>query len=395
MRESVRLGRIAGVRIGLNLSVLVIVVVVAASLAIGRFPSAFPGRSGAAYATASVIAAVLFLASLLAHELAHAVVAKRNGIGVESITLWLFGGVAQLESEPRSPGADFRVAVVGPLTSLVVGVVFGGVALALTAGGSMGLAAGVFAYLAGVNVVLAVFNLFPAAPLDGGRVLRAGLWAWRHDRLRAAVIAARAGRVFGFVLVGLGILQTGAGLGFGGLWLVLIGLFLVNAATAEEQASRLSQATHGMRVRDVMTARPVTAEPDQTLIQFVTETVWTHRHSTYPLIDSDGRLTGLATLNRVRDAPDERRHELTLADIACRADDVPTAHPDEPLDELLPRMAGCSDGRAVVVDDSHRVIGIVSPSDVVRSVHLSGLRGWGPYGDLRGADLAAIIRPRS
>jgi CBS domain-containing protein len=174
---------------------------------------------------------------------------------------------------------------------------------------------------------------------------------------------------------------------------VLIGLFLVNAATAEEQASRLSQATHGMRVREVMTAGPVTAEPDQTLIQFVTETVWAHRHSTYPLVDSEGRLTGLATLNRVQDVPDERRHELTLADIACRADEVPTAGPDESLDELLPRMAGCSEGHAVVVDDADRVIGIVSPTDVSRSIQLSGFRG--PYGDLRGADLAAIIRPRA
>lgn len=379
MRESVRLGTIAGVRIGLHLSVLVIVVVVAASLAIGRFPSAYPDRSVAAYVTASVAAAALFLASLLAHELAHAVVAKRNGIGVKGITLWLFGGVAELESEPRSPGADFRVAAVGPLTSLVVGVLFGGVALAMIAGGPMGLAAGVFAYLAGVNVVLAVFNMFPAAPLDGGRVLRAALWAWRHDRLRAAVIAAQAGRVFGLVLIGVGILQTGAGLGFGGLWLVLIGLFLVNAATAEEQASLLSQATHGMRVRDVMTARPVTAEPDQTLNHFVTETVWTHRHSTYPLVDPEGRLTGLATLNRVRDAPDERRNELTLADVACRGDEVPTARPDERLDELLPRMAGCADGRAVVVDAFNRVVGIVSPSDLSRAVQLRGFRGWGPY----------------
>jgi len=395
MRESVRLGTIAGVRIGLNFSVLVIVVILTVGLAIGRFPAAFPGRSVAAYITASVVAAVLFLASLLAHELAHAVVAKRNGIGVEGIVLWLFGGVAQLESEPRSPGADFRVAVVGPLTSLAVGAVFGGVAAAMTAGGPMGLGAGVFVYLAVVNVLLAVFNLFPAAPLDGGRVLRAALWAWRHDRLQAAVIAARAGRVFGYVLIILGIVQTGAGLGFGGLWLVLIGLFLVNAATAEEQTSRLSQAMHGMLVREVMTARPVTADPDQTLLRFVTETVWTDRHSTYPLVDSDGRLTGLATLNRIRSAPDERRNELTLADVACRPDEVPTGRPDEPLVELLPRMTGCSDGRAVIVDDDNRVVGIVSPTDVSRAIQLSGFRGWKPYDGLRGADIAAIIRPRS
>lgn len=390
MRASVRLGRIAGIRVGLNFSVLVIVVIITVALAVGQFPAVFPGRSVALYVVSALGAAVLFLASLLAHEMAHAVVARRNGIEVEGIVLWLFGGVAELKTEARSPGADFRVAVVGPLMSMALALLFGGVATALAAGGTMSLAAGVFAYLAVANALLAVFNLFPAAPLDGGRILRAALWAWRHDRSRASFIAARAGRAFGYLLVVLGMVQVVSGWGYGGLWLALIGLFVVNAAAAEEQGSRLSKALEGIRVGEVMTANPITADGHQPLNQFVTETVWSQRHSTYPLVDREGRLTGLATLDGIRDAPDERRGQLRLADVARSPDEVPTSTPDEPLTELLPRMAGTSDGRVVVVDGQRRVVGIVSPSDVNRAQELRKLRHWGRYDGLRGLS----ARPR-
>jgi len=354
--------------VGLNISVLVILLILVVGLAAGRFPAEFPGYSVTWYVIASLVAAVLFFASLLAHELAHAVVAQRNGVPVEGIVLWLFGGVAQLKAEPRTPGADFRVAAVGPLTSVVAAAVFAGVGGLLMVFGAPGLAAGVFGYLAFVNVLLAVFNLVPAAPLDGGRVLRAILWWARHDRARAAVTAARAGRVFGFVLVALGVVQIVAGYGLGGVWLVLIGLFLVNAATAEEQQARLSASLHGIRVRDVMSPNPVMGDPNETIDHFITYTVWANRHTTYPLVDAFGRLTGLVTLNRIRETPPDRRSELTLAAVACRPDELPIATPDEYLVHVVPRMAGCSDGRAVVVDDGQRVIGIVSPSDVSRAL---------------------------
>jgi Zn-dependent protease len=185
MRSSVPLGRIAGVRFDVNLSVLVFVAILIVELAYGRFPLVLPGRSTGAYLVAAAIATVLFLASVLAHELAHAVLARRNGIRVESITLWLLGGVAQLKGEPRSPDADLRIAAAGPLTSLALGVVFGAGASGLLLAGAHGLPVAVFAYLAGVNVILAIFNLVPAAPLDGGRVLRAVLWLIWRDRPRA------------------------------------------------------------------------------------------------------------------------------------------------------------------------------------------------------------------
>jgi len=396
MRESLRLGRIAGIPVGLNLSVFVIVAILVFGLAAGRFPEVFPGRSFGLYLAAAVVAAVLFFVSLLAHELAHAIVAQRNGIEVDGITLWLFGGVARLRSEPQSPGADFRIAVVGPLTSLALAVVFGAIAMAIQLAGGTGLPVGVFAYLSGVNVVLAVFNLIPAAPLDGGRLLRAALWHWRHDRLAAAVTAARAGQVFGYLLVALGILQVASGRGFDGLWLVLIGLFLVNAASAEEQHSRLSASLHGMRVRDVMTPHPITAGPTETLDRFIAETALTRRFSAYPLVDRDGRLIGMTTLNRIRGVPPERRGRTRLLDIACVDDELPVASPDEPLVTLLTRMTDCADGRAVVLDDARRVVGIVSPSDISRAILQRDLTPFDPYQGPRGADIATWTgEPRS
>ncbi|MFG1696046.1 site-2 protease family protein [Nonomuraea sp. NPDC049309] len=387
MRSSIPLGRIAGVQVGLNISVLVIVVILVAGLAFGRFPAFFPGRSPAVYLLAGLVAAVLFLASLLAHELAHAVTARRHGIDVAQITLWLLGGVAELRGEPRTPGADLKIAVVGPLTSLVVGVVSGAIALFADAALGTPLLAGIFWYLAAVNILLAIFNLIPAAPLDGGRVLRAALWARWGDRTRAAVAAARAGRGFGYLLIALGFVQVLTGLGFQGLWLVLIGLFLVNAATAEEQQTQLGHALYGMRVAEVMSGDPITAHPDETVAGLIDRVVLRHRLSTYPLVDGHGVFTGLVTLNRIREVLPQDRAVTRLSDIACPADQVPTARPDEPLTDLLQHMGGSADGRAVVLDPAGRLIGLITPSDVSRVVATAGLRATDPLGP-RGADVA-------
>jgi Zn-dependent protease len=387
MRETLSLGRIAGIRVGLNWSVLFIVVLLVVGLASAQLPDEYPDRSPVEYVFAALVAAVLFLGSLLAHELAHAVVARRNGVEVDSIVLWLLGGVAQLRSEPSTPGADFRIAVVGPLTSLVLAVGFGAVGMVASLLGAEGLPIGVLAYVAGTNLLLAIFNLLPAAPLDGGRVLRAALWRWRGDREQASVAAARAGQVFGFVLIGLGVLQVLAAGGIGGLWLALIGWFLVNAATAEEQQARLSSRLSGVRVRDVMSGPPVVADGSLPLNEFIDRLAMTHRFSSYPLVDPGGRLTGLVTLNRVRAVPPGRRASTLLRDIACPPEEVPTARPDEALLTLLPRMRGCSDGRAVVLDESGRVVGLVSATDISRVMQLADLQSLDAYPPPRGADL--------
>ena len=388
MRASINLGRIGGVPVGLNLSVVVIVAILVIGLGFGRFPIEYPGLPLAVYLLAAAVTALLFLASLLAHELAHALVARHYGIGVSGITLWLLGGVAQLTGEARTPRADLRIAAVGPATSLAAAAVFGLVAWLLAAAGAAPLLVGVFAYLGIVNVLLALFNLIPAAPLDGGRVLRAVLWARWGDRVRAAITAANAGRTFGYALIVLGFLLVFTGPGFQGLWLALIGWFLVNAASAEEQQARLGAALHGIRVGDVMSRSPVTAAPGETVAGLIDQVVMRERLSTYPLVDEFGAFRGLVTLNRIRQVPTELRPLPLLADIACPPADVPAAHPDDGLVDLMQQMSGHPDGRAVVFDDEGRLIGLVTPSDITRALQTADLRA--PYTAPHGADLTVL-----
>ena len=378
MNDTFRLGRIAGIRVGVNISVVFILALIAGGLALGRFPLLLPGRSTAAYVLAGLVAAGAFLASLLAHEIAHAVVARRNGVEVEGITLWLLGGVARLKGDAPSPGADFRIAGVGPLTSLVLAVAFGVLAVLFAVAGGGGLPFAVLQYLAVINLSLAVFNLIPAAPLDGGRLLRSLLWRRSGDASRAAATAARVGRYFGFGLIAYGIFSLVSGSGLGGLWLALIGLFIVNAATAEEQHAQMSGRLGDLRVGAVMSGPARTADPDQTVDRFLHDVVLVQRFSTYPLVDADGRLVGLVTLNRLRGvAPHDRAH-TRLREVACPVPEIPVASPDERLTAVLPRLAGCTDGRAVVLEGG-RVVGVLSPSDIARTLQLADLAAFDPY----------------
>lgn len=240
-QDEIALGKISGFAVSVNWSVLLIGWLLTWSLATGGLPHGAPGHPSAAYWLAAAMAAVVFFASLLAHELAHAAAARRHGIGVEGITLWLFGGVARLDREPLTPGADLRVAAAGPLASLGLAAVFGTGSLIVDAMPVPHLVASVTGWLAGVNLMLGAFNLIPGAPLDGGRVLRAGLWRRWGDRRRAAVAAVRVGVVGGYGLVGLGLAQFLVAGGVGGLWFVFVGWFIVSAARAEGE---LEEARH-------------------------------------------------------------------------------------------------------------------------------------------------------
>ncbi|MEU0150411.1 site-2 protease family protein [Micromonospora fulviviridis] len=372
MRASFRLGRIAGVPVGVNWSVLVIFLLIAWALSASQFPRAYPGHSVVAYVAAGLAAAVVFFLGLLAHEVAHAVVAKRNGIEVEGITLWLFGGVSELKGEARDPGAELRIAGVGPLVSLIIGLFFGAIAALLALAGVHGLLLGSLSWLAGINVLLAVFNVLPAAPLDGGRLLRAAVWKATGDRTRASVVAARAGWVLGALLIGLGLWQFLAGSGVGGLWLALIGWFLIGAAGMEERQARMGSALRGIRVAEVMTPQPQTASGEMTVADFVDHYLFAYRHSALPLTE-EGRPVGLVTLDRVRGIAPDRRAATTLAEVSCRAEELVLANPDEQLTDLLPRLSQCADGRALVVADQ-RLVGIVSPSDISRAVQRGSMR---------------------
>jgi Zn-dependent protease/CBS domain-containing protein len=367
MGGSVRIGRIGGVPVLVHWSVVVITALIAWGLATEALPALDPDRPTWAYVLTGLVAAVVFLLALLAHEASHAVVAQRAGVPVESITLWLFGGIARLQGEAQDPGTELRIAGVGPLVSLLLGGVFYGLTVALAAAGAPDLVVGGVGWLAVINVLLAVFNSLPGAPLDGGRLLRAALWKWRGDRTWAAITAARVGRGLGALLIALGLVQFFLSANASGLWLALIGWFIIGAAVAEEQHTRLDSALSGVRVAQVMTPAPDTVPAELTVSELIDRYLFAQRHSSFPLVDPDGRPVGLVTLARVKQVPADRRARTRLPEIAYRLDELPTAAPDDLLTALLPRLTRVADGRALVLDGG-RLVGIVTPTDITRAL---------------------------
>ncbi|WP_374985342.1 site-2 protease family protein [Streptomyces fradiae] len=392
MRATVVLGRIAGIRVGVHWSVLLIFGVIVLGLAQGRLPQAHPGEGWPVYWSIGLLTAVVFFVSLLAHELAHAIVARRNGVEVDDIVLWLLGGAARLKAEAPSPAAELRIAGVGPLVSLVLGGVFALAAWALDAVSAAGPVVEAAVWLAVINILLAAFNVIPAAPLDGGRLLRAFLWWRTGDRLRATAGATTAGRVFGWLLVAFGLLLFMRGDVFGGLWLAMIGWFLAATATAEGQQAQLRAVLAGVPVRDVMTPDPVTVPAGLTVARFLGDPRYRYRHSAFPVtgeaggMDAGGglgvgegaggrpgvgdgalALVGLMTLDLARAVGEERRPAVTVGQAMLPLERVEVVDADTPLAEVLPRVEPGAEHRLLVLDGG-RLAGIVSASDVSRAV---------------------------
>lgn len=376
MQETFRLGRIAGIHVGVNWSLLVVALLLATGLSSGRFPVEAEGYPDGAYLLAGAVTAVVFLGGVLAHELAHAVMARREGLEVDGITLWLLGGVTRIGGEAETPGAEVRVAGAGPAVSLALGAAFAvvGVLLGLVDGPDLLVA--VVSWLAAINVVLAVFNVLPGAPLDGGRLLHAFLW-WRHgDRLRATEGASRAGQVLGVGLIVLGFVQFAFGTAFGGgLWLSLVGWFLVTSARVEEGHARARHALSGLVAGDVMTGEPETVPGWVTVHALVEDHLPGRRHSAYPVERWDGGVAGLVTLSALRRVPAGERAAVRVEDVACPLEEVPVVAPDEEAVKVLGRLATappCAEGRALVLDGD-RLLGIISPADVTRAIERAEL----------------------
>jgi Zn-dependent protease/CBS domain-containing protein len=363
---SIPLGRIAGFPVSANWSVLVILWLFTWSLA-STLPGTVPGYSTAAYWVAGACGALVLLASLLAHELAHAIVARRVGVKVFDVTLWLFGGVTRLGGQAKAPQTAFRIAIAGPATSLALAGGFACGAWALDALGTAHIVTGVFWWLAGINLLLGLFNLLPGAPLDGGQVLRAWLWRRHGDPVRAAVGAARAGRTLAIVLIWLGLLEFLALRSFAGVWLAFIGWFIFMAARTDEASVLTRDALAGVRVADAMTAHPRTAPGWITVAEFIERYLLGDRHSAYPVEARDGSISGLITLAQLREVPPGQRSGTLVEQIAMPLDRVPTATPDEPVTTLLERLAANGGHRALVVDGD-RVTGIVTAHDLTRLI---------------------------
>ena len=319
--HSVRIGSVSGIELRVDWSVVVIFWLLTWDFAALALPSMAPGYPTATYWAVAVVATGVFLAALGAHEVSHSVVARRRGIAVRDITLWMLGCISTIEGMPKSPQDDFAIAIAGPAASAAIGVGSVGLGVALAAVSAPGVIVGGILWVAMINLLLAVFNLAPAAPLDGGRILRAWLWHRSGDRIAATVQAARAGVVFAWVLIAVGFAEFALGGDVGGLWLIIIGMFMFNAARAEQRQAELERDLGGMHVCDVMTSRPTTAPDSVSVARLIDDFVLSSAGSAFPLIGSDGRVSGLATLNQCKVVPPAQRDRVLARDIAEPADE--------------------------------------------------------------------------
>jgi Zn-dependent protease/predicted transcriptional regulator len=364
MNGNLSIGRYGGVEVRLNWSLLVVVALIVWSLTDGVFPSQNPGLSHNTYLGMAVVASLLFLASIALHELGHSWVARREGIEVDSITLWLFGGVSQLKGRFKSPGAEFRVAVSGPLVSIGLGVLFVLIALA----GAPSAVDGVAAWLGYINLILAAFNLLPAAPLDGGRVLHSILWRAKGNFAWATRVASEIGQGFGYLFIALGLAMFVFQGSFSGAWLAFIGWFLLQGARAEARYVATEQALGGLRVRDLMVRRPVTVDADSTIGRFMDDVAWSHRFTTYPVLEGD-RPVGLLAFASVSAVPRSEWDMRRVRDTMFPLDDVPLLTEDELAVDALEQLSAPTGNRGLVVDNGH-LAGLLSITDIARALEV-------------------------
>lgn len=364
-----RLGRVWGIPVQIHISWLVIFGLMAWSLSVGYFPRVLPDLPLLTHWVTGFVAALLLFVSVFFHELSHAMVAHRHGLHVSAITLHIFGGVSELEEEPTSPGQEFTMAIVGPLTSFAIAAV---AALGARLAEPVPVLAAVLMYLALVNTVVGAFNLVPGFPLDGGRVLRAALWRVRGDLGWATQMAGRAGAAVALVLIGVGILRSFTGDFLGGLWLVLIGLFLRQSAQTSEQESQVRRALEGLTVRDVMTREVVKLEPDLSVARAVDEFFWRHHVSSFPVV-ADGRPAGILSIPQLGEIPRERWGTTTVREAMQRIADPLIAAPADGLWEAFQKLTRNGLGRLMVVEEG-RLVGYLSAKDVMHVLAVSTAR---------------------
>jgi len=371
--RSIRIARIAGIPVGVSPLWLVIVALITWSLGAGYYPDQVHGITRLASYGLGLASALLLFASILAHELGHALVARRHGLQIEEIDLWLLGGVARMRGRPRSAGDELRFALAGPAVTAVIAALFGACALALPGATPAGLRA-LVDYQAEINLLILGFNLVPAFPLDGGRVARAMLWRHGRDLAAATATAARVGRAFGYALIALGVLLAAGGAP-SGLWLAVVGMFLVIAAGAEQRQEQVVAMFTGVAAGELMSQPPITLAADLSLRQ--AEPYFArHRLTAFPVTDGAGRAIGILRIDQLQQVAPWRRAETAVSAVMNR-DPALAIRQGEDVGRLLDQPAFAEFGRAVVVDDGGRPLGVLSVTDIQRAIRASRLSGEG------------------
>jgi Zn-dependent protease len=360
--------KVGGVEVNFHYSWFIIFALITWSLAVNYLPGQYPEQTHLFYWVVGVTSATSLFLSVLIHEVSHSIVARRSGMGIRRITLHFFGGVAEIEEEARTPEVEFKMAAAGPLSSLALAVILMVIwRFALASDLTLGIRA-TLRYASYINFMLAAFNMIPAFPMDGGRVLRAFLWKRSGNLLSSTRTASRVSQAFSFLLMFLGISDIMLGSMFNGLWLLLIGLFIKRSSEANMDATLISETLEGVKVGDLMTREVHTVEPSITIQQLVDEYFMSYKHGGFPIV-SGGRLLGLVTGHDVQLVVRERWDKVTVEDIMKPQEELIVVIPEDTASDALVLMSKWEVGRLPVMKDD-RLVGIVTRSDITRAIQI-------------------------
>lgn len=361
--QSFKLGSILGFEIRVDLSWLLIFLLILWTLTVDLFPFNYPGLSNTTYLVMGVSGTILFFTSLLLHEISHSLVAKTKDIPVEGITLFAFGGVSHTRMDAEAPGDEFQIAVVGPLTSLALSGLFALISYFGKSAGWDVVITGVAAYLSWINLILTIFNLLPGFPLDGGRLFRSTIWKFTNNLQTATRVASISGRLLGFSLITFGFWQLFSPIPnlIGGLWLILIGWFLNNAAAASYRELVLRTMLEGSRVREVMTLKPETVPADLNLQELIDNYFFNRYYESFPVMEND-RPIGMITLNQLKQIRRQDWSQRTVREIMIPIDEIAVS-PQQDIAKALTQMQSARSRRLLVTTDGN-LEGILSSTDI-------------------------------
>ena len=369
LSNAVKLFSLNGIDIKLDPSWALLAALITWSLSQRYFPTVFPDQSSSTYLIMALVAMLCLFASLLLHELAHSIVAKHLGVPIHGITLFLFGGVAEIESEPQSAQIEFWVAIAGPVMSFSLALGFWSLSWITEISSASEIVTEVLSYLATINLILGLFNLAPAFPLDGGRVLRAYLWHKNGDLLKATETAAKSGAVFAYVLMALGIMALFQGAVITALWQIMIGGFVLVAARLSYQSQLAHVVFEKKTVADLMHRDPIVVDPEVTLAEFVNKILLRHGTSFVPVVEDDV-LLGYIDQSMLSKIDRENWTSTRVGDVFAGLDNQTTTAPDMPVESLLAVIANTGTRKFLVVS-GHKLLGVISLADLTRHLAFS------------------------
>lgn len=369
MKNSLVIGEVKGIKIEVNISWLAIFGLLTFMLATSYFPLNYPGWDPLIYWTLGALMAISLFVSVLLHELAHSIVSIANGIGVKKITLFIFGGVAQMDREPDEPLKELKIAIAGPLMSIILSLFFSVLANGANFIGASEYFIVPLSYLASVNMVLALFNMVPAFPLDGGRVLRALIWHFKGNLRSATKIASSIGGFFGYFLMFLGIFQAIAGDVFGGLWFVFIGWFINQASQVSYQQTLVTDVFKKIKVNELMTKNVVVIDYHRTIKEMVEDYLYVYKFKLFPVRRID-EIVGVVSVNEIKNIPRELWDEKIIVEVMRPLTTNMIVPPECSVTDSLKNLAKNDIGRILVMEDEE-ILGIVSNTDVINYIRIN------------------------